>query len=70
MFVNDIVIKHADRHNLLRPETVESLFVLYRVTEDPKYGHEMLNYVILRVSVLFVNCNFLKRKIQLTIIVM
>ncbi|XP_021763900.1 mannosyl-oligosaccharide 1,2-alpha-mannosidase MNS3-like isoform X1 [Chenopodium quinoa] len=36
-FLNDIVIKPADRHNLLRPETVESLFVLYRITEDPKY---------------------------------
>ncbi|KAF7149563.1 hypothetical protein RHSIM_Rhsim02G0157100 [Rhododendron simsii] len=36
-YVHDIVIKHADRHNLLRPETVESLFVLYRITEDPKY---------------------------------
>lgn len=36
-FIHDIVIKHADRHNLLRPETVESLFVLYRITEDPKY---------------------------------
>ncbi|CAA7410400.1 unnamed protein product [Spirodela intermedia] len=36
-YVNDITIKHADRHNLLRPETVESLFVLYRITEDPKY---------------------------------
>ncbi|KAK6932214.1 Glycoside hydrolase family 47, partial [Dillenia turbinata] len=36
-YVNDIIIKHADRHSLLRPETVESLFVLYRITEDPKY---------------------------------
>ncbi|KAK8546827.1 hypothetical protein V6N13_093869 [Hibiscus sabdariffa] len=36
-YVNDIVIKRADRHNLLRPETVESLFVLYRITQDPKY---------------------------------
>ncbi|CAK9166357.1 unnamed protein product [Ilex paraguariensis] len=36
-YVNDIIIKHADRHNLLRPETVESLFILYRITEDPKY---------------------------------
>jgi hypothetical protein len=36
-FINDIIIKHADRHNLLRPETVESLFVLFRITEDPKY---------------------------------
>ncbi|XP_065877095.1 mannosyl-oligosaccharide 1,2-alpha-mannosidase MNS3 [Euphorbia lathyris] len=36
-FVNDIIIKHADSHNLLRPETVESLFVLYRITEDQKY---------------------------------
>ncbi|KAL4309436.1 hypothetical protein GQ457_01G047140 [Hibiscus cannabinus] len=36
-YVNDIVIKQDDRHNLLRPETVESLFVLYRITQDPKY---------------------------------
>ncbi|KAK9093492.1 hypothetical protein Syun_028403 [Stephania yunnanensis] len=36
-YVNDIIIKQADRHNLLRPETVESLFVLYRITEDKKY---------------------------------
>ncbi|RLN28878.1 hypothetical protein C2845_PM05G09400 [Panicum miliaceum] len=36
-FVNDIIIKPLDRHNLLRPETVESLFVLHRITEDPKY---------------------------------
>ncbi|GAB4829358.1 Mannosyl-oligosaccharide 1,2-alpha-mannosidase mns3 [Ancistrocladus abbreviatus] len=36
-YVDDIIIKPADRHNLLRPETVESLFVLYRITEDPKY---------------------------------
>lgn len=36
-FINDIIIRPADRHNLLRPETVESLFVLYRITEDPKY---------------------------------
>lgn len=36
-YMHDIVIKHADRHNLLRPETVESLFILYRITEDPKY---------------------------------
>ena len=24
---------------MLRPETIESLFVLYRVTKDPKYRH-------------------------------
>lgn len=36
-YVHDIIIKYADRHNLLRPETVESLFILYRITEDPKY---------------------------------
>ncbi|OMO65674.1 Glycoside hydrolase, family 47 [Corchorus olitorius] len=36
-YVNDIIIKRADRHNLLRPETVESLFVLYRITQDQKY---------------------------------
>uniref|UniRef100_I1M1F3 alpha-1,2-Mannosidase n=1 Tax=Glycine max TaxID=3847 RepID=I1M1F3_SOYBN len=45
-FVNDIIIKPADRHNLLRPETVESLFVLYRITEDPKYAFTLLMYKI------------------------
>lgn len=36
-YLNDIIIKPADRHNLLRPETVESLFYLYRITGDSKY---------------------------------
>ncbi|XP_076021220.1 mannosidase, alpha, class 1B, member 1b isoform X2 [Genypterus blacodes] len=41
----DIEVKLADRHNLLRPETVESLFYLYRFTKDQKYrdwGWEIL----------------------------
>ncbi|KAJ7308109.1 hypothetical protein JRQ81_008617 [Phrynocephalus forsythii] len=41
----DIEIKAADQHNLLRPETVESLFYLYRFTGDKKYqdwGWEIL----------------------------
>uniref|UniRef100_A0A3Q1HVR1 alpha-1,2-Mannosidase n=1 Tax=Anabas testudineus TaxID=64144 RepID=A0A3Q1HVR1_ANATE len=41
----DIDVKLADRHNLLRPETVESLFYLYRFTKDHKYqdwGWEIL----------------------------
>ncbi|KAJ8413840.1 hypothetical protein AAFF_G00064380 [Aldrovandia affinis] len=33
----DVEVKLADRHNLLRPETVESLFYLYRFTQDKKY---------------------------------
>lgn len=33
----DVDVKPADRHNLLRPETVESLFYLYRFTKDRKY---------------------------------
>ncbi|XP_051278267.1 mannosidase, alpha, class 1B, member 1b [Dicentrarchus labrax] len=40
----DIDVKLADRHNLLRPETVESLFYLYRFTKDRKYqdwGYEI-----------------------------
>eukprot|EP01018_Ginkgo_biloba_P026191 Gb_31892 [translate_table: standard] len=36
-YTDDIIIRYADRHNLLRPETVESLFVLHRITQDPKY---------------------------------
>ncbi|XP_008574715.1 PREDICTED: endoplasmic reticulum mannosyl-oligosaccharide 1,2-alpha-mannosidase [Galeopterus variegatus] len=41
----DVEVKPADRHNLLRPETVESLFYLYRLTGDHKYqdwGWEIL----------------------------
>lgn len=33
----DFVIKPLDAHNLQRPETVESLFLMFRVTEDPIY---------------------------------
>lgn len=33
----DFMIKPLDRHNLQRPETVESLFYLYRLTGDEKY---------------------------------
>uniref|UniRef100_A0A672GGW6 alpha-1,2-Mannosidase n=1 Tax=Salarias fasciatus TaxID=181472 RepID=A0A672GGW6_SALFA len=42
--IRDIDVKLADRHNL-RPETVESLFYLYRFTNDQKYqqwGWEIL----------------------------
>eukprot|EP00890_Picochlorum_soloecismus_P006639 jgi/Picsp_1/7/NSC_00007-R1_class member 1 len=30
-------IKEADAHNLLRPETVESMYILWKVTGDPLY---------------------------------
>ncbi|KAK3757457.1 hypothetical protein RRG08_015465 [Elysia crispata] len=33
----DLIVKPLDSHNLLRPETVESLFYLYRFTGDEKY---------------------------------
>ena len=33
----DYIIKPLDSHNLQRPETVESLFVMYRITNDPIY---------------------------------
>jgi hypothetical protein len=36
-YSEDIEIKDLDAHNLLRPETVESLFILYRLTGDRKY---------------------------------
>ena len=37
-----------DRHNLLRPETVESLFYLHRLTNDTKY--QKWGWNILQVS--------------------
>ena len=33
----DYIIKPLDAHNLQRPETVESLFMMWRITEDPLY---------------------------------
>ncbi|XP_069120204.1 endoplasmic reticulum mannosyl-oligosaccharide 1,2-alpha-mannosidase-like isoform X2 [Argopecten irradians] len=33
----DLIVKAPDAHNLLRPETVESLFYMYRFTGDKKY---------------------------------
>ncbi|CAI5474015.1 unnamed protein product [Closterium sp. Yama58-4] len=33
----DIQIHQADRHNLLRPETVEALLYMHRVTGNPRY---------------------------------
>lgn len=45
----DFYIKPLDRHNLQRPETVESLFYLYRLTKDEKYrqwGYEIFQNFI------------------------
>ncbi len=33
----DIRIKLVDRHNLLRPKIVESLFILHYFIKDPKF---------------------------------
>ena len=35
----DYIIKPLDRHNLQRPETVESLFYMWRITGDETYRH-------------------------------
>lgn len=35
--LEDIVVHQDAKHSLLRPETVESLFVMWRVTHDPIY---------------------------------
>ncbi|RKF62794.1 Mannosyl-oligosaccharide 1,2-alpha-mannosidase [Erysiphe neolycopersici] len=42
----DFIVKSNDHHNLQRPETVESLFYMWRITGDIKYrewGWEMFN---------------------------
>ncbi|ODV96893.1 hypothetical protein PACTADRAFT_21660, partial [Pachysolen tannophilus NRRL Y-2460] len=45
----DFYIKPLDKHNLQRPETVESLYYLYKITKDPMYrewGYEIFrNFV-------------------------
>lgn len=33
----DIIVKPADSHNLLRPETVESLWYMYHLTGNATY---------------------------------
>lgn len=33
----DFIVKRLDAHNLQRPETVESLFMMWRITEDSLY---------------------------------
>lgn len=35
----DYIIRPADTHNLQRPETVESLFYMWRITKDEMYRH-------------------------------
>jgi hypothetical protein len=37
MWEHDYVVKAFDAHNLQRPETVESLFMMWRITNDPIY---------------------------------
>lgn len=33
----NLVFQPLDAHNLLRPETVESLYIMYQLTKDKKY---------------------------------
>ncbi|KAF9886224.1 mannosyl-oligosaccharide alpha-1,2-mannosidase [Aspergillus nanangensis] len=50
----DIQIHAQDRHNLQRPETVESLFYMYRITEDETYrqwGWEMFKSFVRHTAV-------------------
>ncbi|GES60651.1 mannosyl-oligosaccharide alpha-1,2-mannosidase [Aspergillus terreus] len=51
---DDIQIHTQDRHNLQRPETVESLFYMYRITEDETYrqwGWEMFKSFVRHTAV-------------------
>ncbi|KAI9826517.1 MAG: mannosyl-oligosaccharide alpha-1,2-mannosidase [Phylliscum demangeonii] len=36
---SDFIVKPLDAHNLQRPETVESLFYMWRITRDERYRH-------------------------------
>ncbi|KAL4781866.1 glycoside hydrolase [Aspergillus varians] len=51
----DIILRPNDRHNLQRPETVESLFYMYRITGDETYRHwgwEMFKSFIKHTAIL------------------
>ncbi|ANZ75090.1 BA75_02400T0 [Komagataella pastoris] len=50
----DFYIKPADTHNLQRPETVESLFYMFKITGDPMYrewGYEIFKNFVKHTSV-------------------
>jgi mannosyl-oligosaccharide alpha-1,2-mannosidase len=54
---NDFIVKPNDHHNLQRPETVESLFYMWRITGDQRYrdqGWEMfksfMNYTAVELG--------------------
>ncbi|KAG9810694.1 endoplasmic reticulum mannosyl-oligosaccharide 1,2-alpha-mannosidase, partial [Aureobasidium melanogenum] len=50
----DLIIKGADSHNLQRPETVESLFYMWRITGDDMYrewGWEMFESFVKHTAV-------------------
>ncbi|KAH7358838.1 endoplasmic reticulum mannosyl-oligosaccharide 1,2-alpha-mannosidase [Plectosphaerella cucumerina] len=50
----DFDVHSQDAHNLQRPETAESLFYMWRITEDPKYrdwGWEMFKSFVNHTSV-------------------
>jgi mannosyl-oligosaccharide alpha-1,2-mannosidase len=42
MFKHDIHIKHVGHHNLFRPKIIESLFILHKITEDPRFVEQQL----------------------------
>ncbi|KAI9923652.1 Endoplasmic reticulum mannosyl-oligosaccharide 1,2-alpha-mannosidase [Aspergillus wentii] len=51
---NDLNIRTQDQHNLQRPETVESLFYMYRITGDETYrewGWEMFKSFVKHTAV-------------------
>ncbi len=37
MYKCDIRIRPVDRHNLLCPKIVESLFILHKIIKDPRF---------------------------------
>jgi hypothetical protein len=50
----DLIVKSADAHNLQRPETVESLFYMWRITHDDIYrewGWEMFESFLIHTAV-------------------
>ncbi|KAH8693608.1 glycoside hydrolase [Talaromyces proteolyticus] len=53
-WISDIDIHPQDTHNLQRPETIESLFYMYRITEDEQYrewGWEMFKSFVKHTAV-------------------
>lgn len=52
-----VAVRSTEKHNILRPETVESYFVLWRLTHNNKYREWGWEAVQVRIVLIFITIN-------------